>query len=244
METWPSITQAISKGTTIDAELSPQALKFIREDFPLRPAPSVPEIRLHRAGPKSGLWRLAELEGGAFATPYWAYHWGGGLALARHLLDHPETLAGRSVLDLGAGSGIVAIAAAMAGARQVVAADTDPYALAAARLNAAANGVAISTRLGDLTAGPPPDVDIVLAGDLFYEPALAERVTRFLDRCLRSGVEALIGDPWRAYLPHARLRLIAEYPGPDFGIGAEASWRQNAVFAFQAAETPNAAPAG
>lgn len=207
-------------------------MQYIRENFPVLPAPSVPEIRLHQAGPKSGLWRLAEMADRPFGSPYWAYPWGGGLALARHVLDHPETVAGCAVLDLGTGSGIVAIAAAKATAREAVAVDTDPYALAAARLNAAANAVAISTRLGDLTAGPPPKVDIVLVGDLFYEPALADRVTRFLDRCLAGGIEVVIGDPGRAWLPRSRLRLLAQYPGPDFAVRGEG---QNAVFAFLAA---------
>lgn len=170
-----------------------------------------------------------------FGTPYWAHHWGGGIALARYILDHPETVAGRDALDLGAGSGIVGIAAARAGARQVISADIDQYAVAAARLNAAANDVRISTVLGDVTGGPPPAVDVVLVGDLFYEQRLAEEITAFLDRCLGAGMQVLIGDPWRAFLPVSRLRLLAEYPGPDFGNEAKNDWRNNAVFAFAAA---------
>jgi predicted nicotinamide N-methyase len=166
-------------------------------------------------------------------APYWAYHWGGGLALARHILDHTEIVAGRKVLDLGAGSGIVAIAAAKAGAKSVIAADVDPYAIAATGLNAAANGVAVSTFLGDLTAGSPPGVDIVLAGDLFYEADLAERVTAFLDRCLGSKIEVLVGDPWRAFLPKTRLQLLAQYPGSDFGQTSCDAQKPNAVFLFQ-----------
>lgn len=193
----------------------------------------MPEILLHRAGPTSGLWRLAATDE-AFATPYWAYDWGGGLALARHVLDHPHTVAGRIVLDLGTGSGIVAIAAAKAGAARVIAADIDRYAITATGLNAAANGVTIATLLGDPTEGSPPDADIVLVGDLFYAADLAERVTRFLDRCLQSNIEVLVGDPWRSFLPQTRLRLIAEYPGQDFGRAQT----QNAVFAFAAASPP------
>src|SRR5262249_40352363 len=100
--------------------------QFIQENLPIGPAPSVPQAVLHRATPQSGLWRLAERDAD-FGTPYWAYDWGGGLALARHVLDHPEIVAGRRALDLGAGSGIVGIAAAKAGATDVIAADTDPY---------------------------------------------------------------------------------------------------------------------
>src|ERR1700722_15961620 len=150
----------VSETTTIDTT-SPQILQFIRSNFPVTPVPSVPEIVLHRAGPKSGLWRLAEMAED-FGTPYWAYDWGGGLALARHILNYPEIVAGRTVLDLGAGSGIVGIAAAKSEAKHVIAADIDRYAIAAIGLNSAANGVAISAFLGDLTAGSPPDVDIVL----------------------------------------------------------------------------------
>jgi predicted nicotinamide N-methyase len=213
--------------------LSPQVLHHIQANLPIVLVPFVPEIRLHKAGPKSGLWRLAEMGDKDFGTPYWAHFWGGGLALARHILDHPATVADRSVVDLGAGSGIVAIAAAKAGAREVIAADTDRYAVAATRLNAAANGVTVSALLGDLTAGPPPAVDLVLVGDLFYEHDLAKRVTGFLDRCLGSDIEVLIGDPWRSFLPRSRLRLLAEYPGSDFGDGNSVAPRRNAVFSFK-----------
>ncbi len=191
----------------------------------------MPEIRLHKAGPGSGLSRFAQTDK-SFDTPYWAYHWGGGLALARHVLDRPERVAERRVLDLGAGSGIVGIAAVMSGASHVTAADVDRYAIVATELNAAANGVIVETFHGDLTTGSPPDVDIVVVGDLFYEARLATRVTAFLDRCLTAGVEVLVGDPWRAFLPRGRLKLLAEYPGGDFGSGGGDS-RGNAVFAFK-----------
>lgn len=186
---------------------------------------------LHKAGPKSGLWRLAEADE-AFGNPYWAYHWGGGLALARYVLDHPEAVAGKRVLDLGAGSGLVGIAALKSGAASVLAADVDPYAMAALELNAAANGVVIETRLGDLTQSEPPEADVVLVGDLFYTEDLAMNVTRFLDRCLAKGVDVRVGDPWRAFLPRARLRLLKEYPGFDFGSTREGEPQSNAVFAF------------
>lgn len=186
---------------------------------------------LHKAGPKSGLWRLAEADE-AFGNPYWAYHWGGGLALARYVLDHPEAVAGKRVLDLGAGSGLVGIAALKSGAASVLAADVDPYAMAALELNAAANGVCIETRLGDLTQSEPPEADVVLVGDLFYTEDLAMNVTRFLDRCLAKGIDVRVGDPWRAFLPRARLKLLKEYPGFDFGSTREGEPQSNAVFAF------------
>lgn len=183
---------------------------------------------MHKATPTSGLARLAESDPD-FGAPYWAHYWGGGLALARYVLDHPDTVAGRSVLDLGCGSGLVGIAAAKASAREVLCADTDKYAIAATHLNAALNDAAVSTQLGDLTTNAPPGVEVVLIGDLFYERDLAERVTAFLGRCLSAKIEVLIGDPWRAYLPLKRLRLLVEYPGLDFGNSSQG---KNAVFAF------------
>jgi predicted nicotinamide N-methyase len=206
--------------------------RFIRANLPLAPVPSVPEICLHRAGPKSGLWRLAE-DDDDFGAPYWAYPWGGGLALARYVLDHPDTVDGRRVLDLGSGSGLVGIAAAKSGAREVTGADTDRYAVTDIPLNAAANAVTMLPLLGDLTGGPPPEVDIVLIGDLFYAQPLAARVSIFADRCLKSNIAVLVGDPGRAFLPRSRLELLAEYPGPDFGDGHRIRQTQNAVFSFR-----------
>ena len=164
--------------------------------------------------------------------PYWAYRWAGGAVLARHFLDRPETVRSRRVLDLGAGSGVVGIAAAKAGASQVIAAEIDPYAVVALGLNAAMNDVTVTVLAHDLTAGPPPAVDLVAVGDLFYEHDLARRVTAFLDRCLTAGIEVLIGDPGREFLPRSRLRVIAEYGVPDFGAGMSAALKQSAVFSF------------
>lgn len=207
---------------------------FIRAHLPIVPVPFVPELRLHRAHPSSGLRRLADANNGAFGSPYWAYPWSGGLALARYVLDHPESVAGRRVLDLGAGSGLVAIAAAKAGACDVVAAETDRIALTALGLNAAANDVPITIVPDDLTAGTPPPVDLVLVGDLFYERATAERVTAFLDRCLVAGCAVLIGDPGRAYLPVARLRQIADYEVAEVGGSPDRPTLKSIVFAFEA----------
>ncbi len=207
--------------------------EFIAANLPLRPVPSVPEIVIHAAGPASGLWRLARRRDDA-DPPYWAYPWAGGAALARYFFDRPETVRGRCVLDIGAGSGVVAIAAAKCGAEKVAAADTDENALVALSLNAAANNVAIETIAGDLTKGAPPAIDLIAVGDLFYERDLAERVTAFLDRCLTAGLEILVGDVGRAYLPRPRLRLLAEYPVRDFGDGANAARKPAGVFAFEA----------
>ena len=214
-------------------ETSQRLRQFIEANLPLAPVAGVPEIRLHQANPTSGLRRLAESDD-QFGTPYWAYAWGGGIALARHVFDHPDLVAGRRILDLGSGSGLVGIAAAKSGAIQVSAADVDRYAVAATILNAQANDVSLVPVLGDLTAGLPPPVDMVLVGDLFYAPDLAARVAAFLDRCVLADIIVLIGDPGRAFLPRSRLNLLAEYPGPDFGEGDRPGKPPNAVFSFRA----------
>ncbi|MFA6156275.1 methyltransferase [Mesorhizobium sp.] len=202
--------------------------------------PSLPEIRLYTPHPASGLGRLLDPrdadddtepdDGAEPRPPYWAYAWAGGTVLARYVLDHPQTVAGRRVLDLGAGSGLIGIAAAKAGARTVVAAEIDRNGVAAIGLNAAANGVQITIVDKDITLDPPPAVDLVLAGDVFYDPEVARRMTPFLDRCLATGIEVLVGDPRRNDLPLARLLLLAEYEMPDFG-GAKGV--ASGVFSFR-----------
>jgi len=183
---------------------------FIRENLPLRPVPFVPEIRLHKAIPSSGLGRLAEADE-EFGSPYWAHYWGGGLALARYLIDHPALVVGRKVLDLGTGSGIVAIAAALAGARSVMATDIDAYAIVAARLNAAANRAEIETFAGDLTRTADQPSDVLAIGDLFYDPVIALHVLEFARRRAAEGTLVLIGDPIRAHLPLNELIEAARY---------------------------------
>jgi predicted nicotinamide N-methyase len=199
--------------------LRPEPLQFIAANTHLTPVRGIPEIHLYTAHRATGLSRLSEPndDGSDPPAPYWAFAWGGGLALARHILTRPETVAGRRVLDLGAGSGLVAIAAAKAGAGTVIAAEIDPYGLAAIGLNAAANGVTLTINGDDLAAGAPLDVDLVLAGDVFYAANVGARMLPFLDRCAAAGTEVLVGDPGRRDLPRARLRRIAEYPVGDFG---------------------------
>ncbi|ALJ11593.1 class I SAM-dependent methyltransferase [Sphingopyxis macrogoltabida] len=199
---------------------STDAAIFIRDNLPVLPVPGIPEIRLHKAAPDSGLGRLAARDAEGFGAPYWAHYWAGGLALARHILDHPECVAGRCILDLGAGSGLVAIAAAKAGARRVVAVDADRYAVAALALNAALNDVRLDIRAGDVASLDHPDVDLILAGDLFYSDELAGHVVAFLDR---SGIDALVGDPWRRPLPLARLEEIARYDVAESGSTAKSA---------------------
>ncbi len=204
---------------------------FIIANLHLLPAPAVPEIRLYTAQPAS---RVSRLAGDSDLPPYWAYHWAGGGVLARYILDHPQTVRERRIWDIGSGSGIVAVAAALAGATEVTAVDIDANAIAACGLNAAANGVRIEAVQADMLDGEPPPADMVLVGDLFYDEATALRLTAFLGRCLTAGVEALVGDPNRTYLPYSRLDKLAEYPTPDFGDVKGAAPNPGVVYRFQA----------
>ncbi|MDT0275345.1 class I SAM-dependent methyltransferase [Blastococcus goldschmidtiae] len=181
--------------------------QFIRAHTrPVRPS-LVPEVQLLVAADVVALWEAMAVEQGRTAQepPFWAAAWPGGQALARYVLDHPELVAGRSVLDLGAGSGLVAVAAVMAGATRVVASEIDPFGLAAIPENAALNGVAGIEPVGDLLGEGPPSVDVVLAGDVCYDRIMTDRVLPFLDAVRATGAEVLIGDPGRPYLPHHRL---------------------------------------
>jgi len=194
----------------------PEPAAFIRASTRLVAPPQVPEIRLHLAGEAFALWErmAADLGRSDLPPPFWASAWAGGQALARHLLDHPGLVRGRTVLDLASGSGLVAIAAAMAGAAAVMASDVDRFAAEAIALNAAANGVAVAVRLQDLLDGDGAEAEVVLAGDVFYERPLADRVLPFLARARARGAEVLVGDPGRAYLPRPRLVPLATYDVP------------------------------
>lgn len=186
--------------------------RFVRENTRLAAPPLVPEIVLRLADECLPIWQATEdaLARRGVPPPYWAFAWAGGQALARHILDRPEIVAGRRVLDLGAGSGLGAIAAMKAGAAHALAADIDPFAEAAIRLNAAANGVAVATTTDDLLERPLGAFDAVLAGDLFYERALAERTLARLAEAASRGALVLAGDPGRTYFPAARFERIAE----------------------------------
>jgi predicted nicotinamide N-methyase len=186
---------------------------FISGNTRLLAVPLVHEIRLHLAHEAVPMWQKTEEELGEIGLPppFWAFAWAGGQALARYVLDHPETVRGRQVLDLASGSGLVAIAAAKAGAASVLAADIDAFAVAAIGLNAAANAVAVRATGADLLAAPPKAFDTVLVGDLFYERELATRLLAWLEAARAQGALVLIGDPGRSYLPKARLEPVAEY---------------------------------
>ena len=211
--------------------------EFVRANTELMAVSLVPEMRLHLAAESLPIWRKTEEELGEMNVPppYWAFAWAGGQALARYLLDNRQAVAGRRVLDLGAGSGIAAIAAMMAGAAHAVASDIDALAQAAIALNAEANGVAVAATAVDLLNGAAPEApgpaDVVLVGDLFYERALADRVLAFIEAARARGAEVLVGDPRRSYFPGDRFREVAIYSVPvtreleDAEIKRSAVWR-------------------
>ena len=178
-----------------------------------QPVPLVGEISLLSAVPSLELWELWQRTGRE-DPPFWAYPWAGGQALARHLLDNPGIVAGRRVLDVASGSGLVALAAARAGAASVVAGDIDPHAVAAIAINASANGVAVEARAFDLAADGPGDAEVVLAGDVFYQRQLAELALRFLRAAAGAGADVLVADPGRAFVPLGSLTALARYEVP------------------------------
>jgi predicted nicotinamide N-methyase len=202
---------------------SPSELEaFIRARTAPAPVPLVPEIRIWQATEVTPLWHAttAELDGWD-PSPFWAFPWAGGQALARHLLDEPALVRGRRVFDFATGSGLVAIAAARAGAARVVACDLDPFCGTALRLNAALNGVAVEFRHGDPLDAPLRGFDVVLAGDFFYEQPLATRALAWLGALARDGTLVLAGDPGRLYSPSgpalAQVTDLAHYDVPAAG---------------------------
>ncbi|TMJ43747.1 MAG: methyltransferase [Alphaproteobacteria bacterium] len=189
---------------------------FIRRNTAITAPPLVPEIRLHLATEITPIWQATEetLARSALPPPFWAFAWAGGQALARYLLDHPEAVAGRSVLDFGAGSGLVAIAAAKAGAASVLAAEIDHFAAAAIAANAALNEVAIAVTTADVLGTCDPRWEVVTAGDVCYERPMADRVTDWLRVLAVSGSLVLLGDPGRTYLPSHGKRERIRYLVP------------------------------
>jgi predicted nicotinamide N-methyase len=216
--------------TVSDAE------KFIRENTRLRAVPHVPEISLYVADEAVPLWQKTEEELGEIGLPppFWAFAWAGGQALARYILDRPELVRGKRVLDIASGSGLVAITAAKAGAAEVIANDIDEFAAAAIAINADANCVSIRCetldRLGDDTS--PETFGAVLAGDIFYERNTATRALSFLRRMKAQGAAVLVGDPGRSYLPKDKMTVCAEYEVPVIRDLEDAEIKRTKVWAL------------
>ena len=207
---------------------------FIRENTRLLPVPHAPEISLYTADEATELWQRTEDELGEIGLPppFWAFAWAGGQALARYILDNPRLVANRRVLDFASGSGLVAIAAAKAGASRVEACDIDAFAVDSIALNAAVNGVAIEARLGDLV-GVDDGWDVVLAGDVSYERDMAARVTDWLEALRKRGASVLIGDPGRSYLARDRLISVADYRIPVTRSLEDADIKETRVWRFR-----------
>lgn len=205
---------------------------FIRANTRVGAPPHTPEVRLHLADDAVDLWRLTEEDLGALGLPppFWAFAWAGGQALARYVLDHPDLVRDRTVLDVASGSGLVAIAAMRAGAASARAVDVDPFAAHAARLNAALNDVAVTAQTANALASSPEEA-VILVGDLFYDRDLAAALLAWLQDCAHAGRTVLIGDPGRTYLPRAALEPLATYAVPvsraleDAEIKRTSVWR-------------------
>src|SRR5918994_3825125 len=208
----------------------------------LRP-PLVPAIELHLADEAVPLWQKTEEELRCIGLPppFWAFAWAGGQALARYVMDHPSIVHNRSVVDLASGCGIVAIAAAKAGASAVLASDIDSFAAAAIALNAARNAVPVEVTTADLLASEPSPVDVILVGDLFYEQPLAARLLSWLKLASRRGSEILIGDPFRTYLPLGELDLLTTYHVPVSRDLEDSEIRRTSVFRLRAGEIASGA---
>jgi predicted nicotinamide N-methyase len=207
--------------------------RFIQERTAPGPVPLVPELSVFQASELTPLWHAtaAELHGWD-DSPFWAFPWAGGQALARHVLDHPALVAGRRVVDFASGSGLVAIAAARAGAAEAVAIDVDPFCRAAVALNAALNRVEIPFRAEDPLHAPLPACDVVLAGDVFYERALAADATAWFRALAARGTVVLAGDAGRSYAPSAGFVELAAYDVPTTVEIEDAPIRRARVLRF------------
>ena len=212
---------------------------FIRHWTRLTTPPLVPEVRLHLADRVMPLWEALARDASEpeLPPPYWAFAWSGGQALARYVLDHPDVVAGRRVVDLATGSGLCAIAALLAGAAEMLAIDIDPWARDAVALNSSANGVHVPFSDDDPLDGGPPDAEIVLAGDIGYEWALAERGAAWLRRAASAGVEVLVGDPERHHLPHEGLAAVGVYEVPTTIDLEQVASKRTTVYRVTAAAT-------
>ena len=206
---------------------------FILANTELLRPPHVPEIRLHLASEVHELWHKteSELEEIGLPPPFWAFAWAGGQGLARYILDHPEEVRGKRVVDFASGSGLVGIAAMQAGAAHVCAADIDPWTGSAIRLNARANGVEMEVTSQNLI-GAPLEADILLAGDVFYDRDFAEALVPWFKKLVRAGIRVLAGDPGRAYLPRALLKACAIYEVPVTRVLEDSEVKRTIVWQF------------
>lgn len=191
-------------------------MDFIRANTAVVAPPHVPEIRLHLADEAHELWHKTEeeLQEIGLPPPFWAFAWAGGQGLARYVLDHPASVRGHSVLDFATGSGLVAVAAAKAGAASVKANDIDPFCEPAVRLNAALNDAPIVFAPGNLVGSDLPGTDVLLAGDVFFDREMSAALIPWFGQLAANGVEVLVGDPGRSYLPRERLSFLAVYEVP------------------------------
>lgn len=222
------------------AEPIKDPVAFIRAETRMKPVPHAEEIKLYLADEAMDFWQRTEEELGELGLPppFWAFAWAGGQALARFILDHPEMVAGKSVVDFACGSGLVGIAAMKAGASTCLGVDIDAFAIEAGRLNAELNGVTITFTQDDITDGEPPHAEVFFCGDVFYEKPMAEKVLPFLDRLLENGAPVFIGDPGRSYLPKERLERLATYTVPVIGALEDNEVKKTSVYRLLPEKAP------
>lgn len=208
--------------------------RFVRANTTLQAPPHVPEINLYLADEAHDLWHKTEEELATIGLPppFWAFAWAGGQGVARYVLDHPDMVKDRTVLDFASGSGLVGIAAAMAGAARVTSCDIDPFTRPAIHLNTAANGVAVETLIHDLI-DTDHDWDVVLAGDVFYEKPLADRLVPWFTALAARGATVIVGDPGRSYFPKNLLEELAVYAVPVTRILEDSEVKRTTVWRFR-----------
>jgi predicted nicotinamide N-methyase len=213
--------------------MSLDARRFILENTSIMSPPHVPEVRLHLADEAHDLWHRTEeqLAKTGLPPPFWAFAWAGGQGLARHVLDNPGIVRGRKVMDFASGSGLIGIAAMLAGAAEVTCADIDAFALEAAALNAALNDVTVKPSSENLI-GSAPNAHVLLAGDVFYDRQFALDLIPWFESLAARGMDVLVGDPGRAYLPKARLEQVAEYEVPVTRALEDADVKRTTVWRF------------
>ena len=210
---------------------------FIAANTRLMPVPHAPEIMLHLADEATALWQKTEDELGEIGLPppFWAFAWAGGQGLARYVLDHPEVVMGKRVLDFASGSGLVAIAAMKAGAASVLAADIDPWTGAAIKLNSRLNDVAVAFT-GEDQVGKPVEADVLLAGDVFYDKSFADALIPWFSSLVGDGKTVIVGDPGRSYCPKDLMTPLATYEVPVTRALEDAEVKKTTVWRFVGAK--------